>query len=186
MQTCFFCGNENPSIAKQYAKDKVKTLLRKQEQMGIQDPVFICTRNLFEAKQKEATLHEDRHTITACMCCHHWIQRRSDLPLPPLPMQNLLWFVLGMQWYDEKKSDKRILLRLAKEITNNANNIYRSLFLPEEITALHHIVAQVTHDKKNAVIKPRSIKMLLAVNYQRDNASSLFVPHKQIADWLRR
>ena len=54
------------------------------------------------------------------------------------------------------------------------------------MTALHYIVAQVANDKEIGVPKPKSIKMLLAVNYQRDNGNSLFVPHKQIADLLRR
>ena len=123
MQTCFFCGNANPTVVKQYAEQKVAAILSKQEQMRVEDPVFVLTRNLFEEKQKENALYARQNTITTCMCCHHWIQRRCGLPLPPLPMQNLLWFLLGMQWYDEKKSDKRILLRLAKEIIGSESNV---------------------------------------------------------------
>lgn len=187
MQACFFCGNARPVVVKQYVKDKVAAMLRKQEQRGVQDPVLVFTCNLFEEKQKELAAQDGQQNITSCMCCHHWIQRRSALlPLPPLPMQNLLWFVLSMQWYDEKKSDKRILLRLAKEIASNENNIYRTLFLPEEIAALQHIVAEVTREKRLKVAKPKSLKAWLAVNYQRDNGNSLFVPHKQLADLLRR
>ena len=48
-------------------------------------------------------------SVHCCICCFHWINRRRDLPVTVLPMQSLLYFLLGIDSVESKKCDKRVL-----------------------------------------------------------------------------
>ena len=179
--TCFFCGNQDMQVHKFVHSDYVQSILDKQHTATIDDSILTYSQNLLTTVTASFS-QDDRDTwICSCMCCYHWIERRKELPVPPLPMQNLLWFMLCLEWYDENKCDKRILQRLATQIVK-PNNIYHACFLSEEIAGLRAILAMLAteRDAHNTCIKTE-----LARFYQRENGNGLLLAHKQLADLLR-
>ena len=93
-------------------------------------------------------------------------------------MQNLLWFLTCVEWYDEQKCDKRILMRLSTLIASEHGNVYQTCFLPTEIEGLRCILQTCAGDSAG-------IKVAMAKFYQRQNNNSIFLPHKQLANLLR-
>tara|TARA_B100000902_G_scaffold398570_1_gene465856 strand:- start:2171 stop:2731 length:561 start_codon:yes stop_codon:yes gene_type:complete len=179
--TCFFCGNEDMQVHKFVHSDYVQDILDKQHTATIDDTILTYSQNLLNTTTAAFT-SDDRETwICTCMCCFHWVERRKALPVPPLPMQNLLWFMMCLEWYDENKCDKRILQRLVTQVAKSYN-IYHACFLPEEITGLRAILATISTKQDTQLV---CIKSELARFYQRENGNGLLLAHKQLADLLR-
>ena len=180
--TCFYCGNKNMAVHRLVCHETIQNTINKQREAGINDIVLNFTQNLLTSIVKIYE-NEDKDTwIVNCMCCYHWVTRRSVLPVPPLPMQNLLWFMSCLEWYDDKKCDKRILVRLAAEVSGSDNNIYKSCFLPEEVAGLRCIINTIRQkdDSSSCCIK-RSFAQL----YQRENGNSILLPNRELANLLR-
>ena len=188
--TCFFCGNTEMPVHKYVTSEYVKSILQRQDESGITDIVLRFSQNLLFTVTEEYE-KEDRETwICICMCCYHWVERRKFLAVPPLPMQNLLWFMSTLQWYDNNKSDKRILFRLTHQICK-PNNLYHACFLPEEIQGLRCIMQSFKDHQKQVELYGEDctpawcIKNELAKFYQRENGNGILLPNKQLADLLR-
>ena len=176
--TCFYCGNTRMAAHKLIHSKEVANILAKQQAADIDDIIWRFTSNLLRTVCAEYDNQQQETWICCCMNCHHWMARRSDLPVPPLPMQNLLWFLTCMEWYDKQKCDKRILMRLSKLIASEQENIYQSCFLPTEREGLRHILHVCAG-------KTTSLKTEMARFYQRQNGNSIFLPHAQLANLLR-
>ena len=88
--TCFYCGNTHMAAHKLIHSKEVASILEKQQAADIDDIIYRFTCNLLQMVcAKFDNQHQDTW-ICCCMNCHHWMARRSELPVPPLPMQNLL------------------------------------------------------------------------------------------------
>lgn len=176
--TCFYCGNARMTVHKLIPSTDVEGIIDKQRAAEINDIVLRFTANLLQTvRQVQESQHQDTW-LCCCMNCHHWMSRRSDLPVPPLPMQNLLWFLSCVDWYDEQKCDKRILLRLSKLIASENENIYQACFLTTEIQGLRHILLCCAGKSAN-------LKVEIAKFYQQQNGNSLFLPNRHLANLLR-
>ena len=188
--TCFFCGNSEMQVHKYVTSQYVKNILQRQETSGITDIVLCFSQNLLCTVTGEYEREDRESWICICMCCYHWVERRKVLAVPPLPMQNLLWFMSTLQWYDNNKSDKRILFRLALQICK-PHNLYHACFLPEEIQGLRCIMQSYEDHQKELALYGEDfapawcIKNELAKFYQRENGNGILLPNKQLADLLR-
>ena len=69
------------------------------------------------------------------ICCFHWTSRWLHLPITVLPMQCLLYFVLGVNSVESKQCDTRVLKRLATTISEEQNNVWRTIFQTQELEA---------------------------------------------------
>ena len=149
---CFFCGEYDLTICKSVAYSDVERILNMQKDAGMKDPVLNFCQHLarqvvqhidqsneqMNADTKRDGIPSEEHDknvipfISCCMCCYHWIARRQNVKIIPLPMQNLVWFMVTLEWCEGGKSkqrcDKRILQRMASSLSK-PRNIYRSLGL---------------------------------------------------------
>lgn len=128
----------------------------------------------------EATIHTP--CVITCMCCHHWIKRRQNLAVVPMPMQTLRWFLLTLQSCEHKRCDIRVIMRMARTITNNENNIYRSLFEETELCFLNNLTRSFQMTAKH---RSAQIKCCIARFWHAQNGHSLFLPSAAVAEFLR-
>ena len=120
--------------------------------------------------------------VTTCMCCQHWVSRRMTLKIVPLPMQVLRWFVVCLKSYEQKRCDVRVLMRMARTVTNSQDNVYRSLFLPVELRFL----ATLVHSYKVSPQKPiEDVKKHIARFWHAQNGHTLLLPSPAVAELLR-
>ena len=121
--------------------------------------------------------------IQCCICCFHWITRRRKLPITVLPMQCLLYFILGINTVESKQCDTRVLTRLTATIGEEKNNVWRSIFQARELDAIDAIALK----KKTCVRKdePCCVKRELASFYHAQNGNGMLVASRSVADILR-
>jgi len=121
--------------------------------------------------------------IQCCICCFHWITRRRKLPITVLPMQCLLYFILGINTVESKQCDTRVLTRLTASIGEEKNNVWRSIFQARELDAIDAIAMK----KKTCVRKdkPCCVKRELASFYHAQNGNGMLVASRSVADLLR-
>jgi hypothetical protein len=121
--------------------------------------------------------------IQCCICCFHWITRRRKLPITVLPMQCLLYFLLGINTVESKQCDTRVLTRLTATIGEEKNNVWRSIFQARELEAIDSIALK----KKASVRKDElcCVKRELASFYHAQNGNGMLVASRSVADILR-
>ena len=121
--------------------------------------------------------------IQCCICCFHWVTRRKKLPITVLPMQCLLYFILGINTAESKQCDTRVLTRLTATIGEEKNNMWRSIFQARELEAIDSIAVK----KKKCVRKdePCCVKRELASFYDAQNGNGMLVASRSVADILR-
>jgi len=121
--------------------------------------------------------------IQCCICCFHWVTRRKKLPITVLPMQCLLYFILGINTVESKQCDTRVLTRLTATIGEEKNNMWRSIFQARELEAIDSIAVK----KKKCVRKdePCCVKRELASFYHAQNGNGMLVASRSVADILR-
>lgn len=150
---CFFCGDYDLTLFKAIPHADIQKILDMQRSAGIKEPILTFCQNLIQEilkhiykqkqEQQKVQVNNDADDlenfvpfIHCCMCCYHWIARRQDVEIVPLPMQNLLWFTVTLEWCEGGKSkqrcDKRVLQRMIKALAK-PHNIYRSLFSAREL-----------------------------------------------------
>jgi hypothetical protein len=122
-------------------------------------------------------------SVHCCICCFHWINRRRDLPVTVLPMQSLLYFMLGIDSVESKKCDKRVLNRLTTSIAEEEHNPWRSVFLSQELNAIQYIA-----QKRRFCLhigQQFCIKREFADLYHAQNGYGMLVSSSNIADLIR-
>ena len=128
MLTCVFCGANEPASYKQLGRSYVMELLHRQKDTCICDPVLSFMWNTLHNEAgagsaggagdggaagdrgavgdgvdtEDAGVAGDAQ-LFSCMCCYYWVELCRIMPVMPLPMQNLLWFVKTMSWCEGKK-----------------------------------------------------------------------------------
>lgn len=121
--------------------------------------------------------------IQCCICCFHWVTRRKKLAITVLPMQCLLYFILGIDTVEMKQCDTRVLTRLTMTIGEEKSNIWRSVFNARELEAIDAIAVK----KKMC---PRTegqccVKRELGAFYHAQNGNSMLLASRSVADILR-
>jgi hypothetical protein len=212
MQSCIFCGAQQPVLNKLLSHEFVTNIVQRQIDAGISEPIvnFLCSyiaaeihagsdtagRNEIAAmdgvedtEDANSCADEEQSTTCfySCMCCYYWISRRKKHQLVPLPMQNLLWFTRTLTGCEKKKCDSRILLRLVKTITE-PGNMYARFFEAEELQAMLKI--KELCDNAEAVANKQGessfcVKKRLAAIWHANNGESILLAHADAADLLR-
>lgn len=212
MCTCVFCGVRDPANHKLLNHSYVSRLLQTQIDAGVAEPVVNLMRGLIAQGDcaREAALAPDGEgganaecadsssscaggeepQLMSCMCCYYWVERRADMQVVPLPMQNLLWFVRVLGWCEGTKCDSRILQRLVETVTE-PGNVFAELFDSSELLGLRHVAQQQRAAQarvkacKEQGTQRFCVKRALAALWSDENASCLCLPHSAAADWLR-
>ena len=117
------------------------------------------------------------------ICCFHWTSRWLHLPITVLPMQCLLYFVLGVNSVESKQCDTRVLKRLATTIGEEQNNVWRTIFQAQELEAIDFILQKKRHCA--GAQEPFCVKRELAAFYHAQNGSGMLVASSSVADMLR-
>ena len=122
------------------------------------------------------------------MCCYYWVERRRALPVAPLPMQNLLWFLRTLCWC-ESVCDSRVLQRLVATVAEPGNAFAR-VFDESELAGLRGIARELQARPPSGAARVQGaerfcVKRALARLWRAENADSLLLPHAEAADWLR-
>jgi hypothetical protein len=215
MQSCIFCGAQQPVHNKLLSHAFVSDIVQRQIDAGISEPIvnFLCSyitaethriqetqaKNEIEAptvialndnEDANSCNGDEEHENTyfnSCMCCYYWISRRQKQQLIPLPMQNLLWFAQTLTGCEKKKCDSRILLRLVKTITESGN-MYARFFEAEELQAMLQIKER--WQNADASVSKQGdnsfcVKKQLASVWHSNNGESILIAHAQAADLLR-
>jgi hypothetical protein len=136
-----------------------------------------------EGEECESTTGADEALMQCCICCFHWISRRRNLPITVLPMQCLLYFVLGLNSVERKQCDTRVLTRLAMTIGEEGTNFWRSVFQTQELEAIE-LIAQ----KKRWCVEAQvqfCVKRDLAAFYHAQNGCGMLWASRNVADLLR-
>jgi hypothetical protein len=136
-----------------------------------------CEDELDTAAQKQ---HASVH---CCICCFHWINRRRELPVTVLPMQSLLYFILGIDSAESKKCDKRVLNRLTMSIGEEEHNFWRSLFSSQELSAIQYIAQKRRFCLQ--IGQDFCIKREFAALYNAQNGNGMLLASSNIADLIR-
>jgi len=206
---CVFCGLRAPGHHKLLEPAYVEALLAAQRAAEVECPVSdvmraeLAQRELErregaaeddEAEGGEAPASADEDSmLCACMCCYYWIERRRELPVPLLPMQNLLWFVRTLSWCEDA-CDSRVLLRLATAVAE-PQNVFARVFAPGELAGLRRIARAgrqrlARGGARGAPVRTQGdarfcVKRALARLWRDENADCLLLPHAAAAEWLR-
>ena len=128
------------------------------------------------AQNNQASVH-------CCICCFHWINRRRDLPVTVLPMQSLLYFLLGIDSVESKKCDKRVLNRLTMSIGEEEHNPWRSIFSSQELIAIQYITQKrrfCLHIGQQFCIKREFAEL-----YHAQNGHGMLLSSSNITDLIR-
>jgi len=136
-----------------------------------------------EGEDCESATGADEASLQCCICCFHWISRRRNLPITVLPMQCLLYFVLGLSSVERKQCDTRVLTRLAMTIGEEGSNFWRSVFRTQELEAIEFIA-----QKKRRCVEaqvPFCVKRELAAFYHAQNGGGMLLASRNVADLLR-
>jgi hypothetical protein len=214
MQSCIFCGAQQPVLNKLLPHAFVSDIVHRQLDPGISEPIVNFLYSYITAemhavpdsagKNETEALDcialqdtEDANSCAdeeygnkffhSCMCCYYWISRRKKHQLVPLPMQNLLWFIRTLTGCEKKKCDSRILLRLVKTITETGN-MYARFFEAEELQAMLEIKDLSTNAETAANKQGESsfcVKKRLAAIWHANNGESILLAHADAADLLR-
>jgi len=206
-----FCGLRAPGHHKLLEAGYVEALLEAQRAAEVECPISDVMRAQLakselerserersELARSELAMSDDRDeeadalpdaTLCACMCCYYWIERRRDLPVPLLPMQNLLWFVRTLSWC-EGACDSRVLLRLVTAVAE-ADNVFGGAFAATELAGLRRIaragrqrVARAAGRRVQGEAR-FCVKRAIARLWRDENADCLLLPHAAAAEWLR-
>ena len=207
---CAFCGRREPAHHKLLERSYVEELLARQREAGVECPVADLMRaelaggeggraaaeaEAAEAEAAEADAAEAEAAdaapepqVLACMCCYYWVERRRALPVAPLPMQNLLWFLRTLCWC-ESVCDSRVLQRLVATVAEPGNAFAR-VFDESELAGLRCIARELQARPPSGAARVQGaerfcVKRALARLWRAENADSLLLPHAEAADWLR-
>ena len=131
----------------------------------------------------ESTTGADEASLQCCICCFHWISRRRNLPITVLPMQCLLYFVLGLSSVERKQCDTRVLTRLAMTVGGEGANFWRAVFQTQELEAVEFIA-----QKRRRCLEAQAqfcVKRELAAFYHAQNGGGMLLASRDAADLLR-
>jgi hypothetical protein len=203
-QACAFCGRREPAHHKLLARSYVAELLARQRAAGVECPAGDLMRaelaraglgqgaddaEMAEMEEVEA-LESLEPQLLSCMCCYYWVERRRALPVAPLPMQNLLWFVRTLCWC-ESVCDSRVLQRLVATVAE-PDNVFARLFDESELAGLRRIARELSVQRATPPGAARvqgaerfCVKRAIARLWRGENADCLLLPHAAAADWLR-
>jgi len=203
MLTCVFCGAKEPASYKQLGRSYVLELLQRQKDAGVCEPVLGFMWNTLHNEDGraggDAEDAEDAQ-LFSCMCCYYWVERRRSMPVMPLPMQNLLWFVKTLSWCEGKKCDSRILQRLVETVAA-PGNVFAALFEDCELQALRRLARELAARRQRSAEKRQGgaaseqgggeqrgfcVKSALAASWSEQNGECLCLPHAGAADLLRQ
>jgi hypothetical protein len=215
MLTCIFCGAHEPASYKQLGRSYVLELLQRQKDTGVSEPVLNFMWNTLHNEAgagdgggagggRDGGDAEDAGDagdaqLFSCMCCYYWVERRRSMPVMPLPMQNLLWFVKTLSWCEGKKCDSRILQRLVETVAA-PGNVFAALFDECELLALRRLAGELAARLQRSAEKRQGgagaqseqaqrsfcVKRTLAALWSEQNAECLCLPHAGAADLLRQ
>jgi len=195
---CVFCGLRAPGHHKLLEAGYVEALLEAQRAAEVECPISDVMRAQLaksELARSELARSDDSEqeapdaTLCACMCCYYWIERRRDLAVPLLPMQNLLWFVRTLSWC-EGACDSRVLLRLVTAVAE-ADNVFGGAFAATELAGLRRIARAGRQRLARAAgcrVQGEArfcVKRAIARLWRDENADCLLLPHAAAAEWLR-
>jgi len=119
------------------------------------------------------------------------------MPVMPLPMQNLLWFMKTLSWCEGKKCDSRILQRLVETVAA-PGNVFAALFEDCELLALRRLARELAARRQRSAEKRQGgaaseqaqrgfcVKSALAAYWSEQNGDCLCLPHAGAADLLRQ
>ena len=182
-------GMTDPAVV--FLKNLVQSLHTQDEQrrrsgaaLGGEDSALRQdTEPLAEPHADEFDPAAQNTSVHCCICCFHWINRRRDLPVTVLPMQSLLYFMLGIDSVESKKCDKRVLNRLTTSIAEEEHNPWRSVFLSQELNAIQYIAQKrrfCLHIGQQFCIKREFAEL-----YHAQNGHGMLVSSSNIADLIR-
>lgn len=186
--SCIFCGSMHMATYKNISTQQVEAIVATHKAVSLECPVSNLTTTLIDNTRRnyirEAASEDafDEPCVITCMCCHHWIKRRQRQAIVPLPMQTLRWFLLTLQSCEHKRCDIRVMLRMARTITTNYANIYRSLFESTELEFLHYLTSSYKNSSRHS---SDQIKCCIARFWHSQNGHTLFLPSASIAELLR-
>jgi hypothetical protein len=194
---CVFCGRREPVHHKLLERSFVEGLLAAQRAADVECPVGDVMRAELAAGADDAGADDAGEAgaddagappLLACMCCFYWVERRRALPVSPLPMQNLLWFVRTLCWC-EGACDSRVLQRLVATVAE-PDNVFARVFAPSELEGLRRIAREVRARPARGAPRvqgdPRfCVKRAIARLWRDENADCLLLPHAEAAEWLR-
>jgi hypothetical protein len=207
---CIFCGDTRMVVYKQIATADVLSIVDRQLEAGMRDPAVVFLRNFTrhlrvrgagagdadaadadadaadadaDADAARAGTPPDKEPLQCCICCFHWTSRRLHLPITVLPMQCLLYFVLGVNSVESKQCDTRVLKRLATTIGEEQNNVWRTIFQAQELEAIDFILQKKRHCA--GAQESFCVKRELAAFYHAQNGSGMLVASSSVADMLR-
>ena len=202
---CIFCGDTRMVVYKQIATADVLSIVDRQLEAGMRDPAVVFLRNFTrhlrvrgagagdadaadadadaDADAARAGTPPDKEPLQCCICCFHWTSRRLHLPITVLPMQCLLYFVLGVNSVESKQCDTRVLKRLATTIGEEQNNVWRTIFQAQELEAIDFILQKKRHCA--GAQESFCVKRELAAFYHAQNGSGMLVTSSSVADMLR-
>jgi len=193
---CVFCGLRAPGHHKLLEPGYVEALLEAQRAAEVECPISDVMRAQLAkselAKSDDGEEEAPDAALCACMCCYYWIERRRDLPVPLLPMQNLLWFVRTLSWC-EGACDSRVLLRLVTAVTE-PDNVFGGAFAATELAGLRRIARagrqRLARGAAGRAARVQGearfcVKRAIARLWRDENADCLLLPHAAAAEWLR-
>jgi hypothetical protein len=165
--------------------------MKKQRDAGVSEAVLDLMGNILQREAEEGEAEDGGEVqVYACMCCYYWLERRRTMPIIPLPMQNLLWFLKTLRWCEGTKCDSRILQRLVQTVVKPGNH-FAGLFDDCEFRGLRQIAGQLAQRRERAgAQEPQGaasfcVKRALAAIWREQNGDSLFLPHAAAGDLLR-
>lgn len=202
MRTCIFCGSVQIVTYRNIFLSQIEEVIASQKAVGIDCPVLNLTETLVayarhqigikagEEAETEvktdtdntATAKKTHAVATTCMCCHHWVARRMKQAVVPLPMQSLLWFLTSLHSCDNKRCDIRVLVRMARTISTNTDNIYRSVFAPVQLDFMTQLTRAHANMPKHSI---ELVKAEFARFWHAQNGHTLLLPSAAVAELLR-
>ena len=202
MRTCIFCGSVQIVTYRNIPLSQIEQIIASQEAVNIDCPVLNLTKTLVEYARHEIGIKAEEeidtdvntdtdNTVTTkktyamattCMCCHHWVARRMKQAVVPLPMQSLLWFLTTLYSCDNNRCDIRVLVRMARTITTNTDNIYRSVFESTQIDFMAQLTRAHANMPKHSI---ELVKAEFARFWHAQNGHTLLLPSAAVAELLR-
>lgn len=172
---CMLCGDTRSAVRKTLPVETMLSHLDKCVPYCQEHSFWITHENLCRSAivlQQQCGVKTFSETISICLSCSHWTQRRKKVQVPPL--LELKWHLRTMIPVNKKRLDKRVIHRLAG-VLSQPNNFYRTMFTAKELDCL----AEVFHGS------PKDVNVPIARLYERQNAHSLFVWNSNVAELMR-
>lgn len=202
MRTCIFCGSVQIVTYRNIPLSHIENIIASQKAANIDCVVLNLTETLvaYARRQVGISVEEETETgvktdkdssaeikntyavATTCMCCHHWVTRRMQQAVVPLPMQSLLWFLTCLRSCENKRCDIRVLVRMARTISTSKDNMYRSVFESTQVDFMARLTRAHANMPKHSI---ELVKAEFARFWHAQNGHTLLLPSAAVAELLR-